>query len=488
MTELNCRSARRGLWGEIRGSVAAEWEAMMSGHFVPYHKLAILVAVITSFMFSIAISHDVVFEAPVAVIDLDQSRWSAQVLEKLNTSPLISVRRVVHTPVDVRGLTRGDSALGVVYIPKGAQAEILRGGRTVTLGYYADDSNTAQNGELYSTLNEIVAELGAEAAVSRPDGVSSLGRNASETEAMISPLRIGFRYLSNPTGQAATGTVVNFIFFFSLMFHGLASLMLIGRMRVTNEWESRVLSGSLLALLARAAPYAFIFTCVVTTALAVMICAGQLRFAGSILLFIPGFFLGAVGNTWLAYLISWNCTNPGQGAGRMIWLVPPGFIMGGATMAVGFLHGWMHLASFGIPLVWIFNFWRDVGLRGVGAGGVASLYGMAILWLLFIGTLVAVRFWREECAHRETVRQNWRDMREIGEIVREREGRGPLRTEEMEMPEPCACDAAAGSGTPGRGAGSSKISSPRTPMRGGSPQAAADRRSPSGHAGSPRAD
>ena len=106
MTELNCRSARRGLWGEIRGSVAAEWEAMMSGHFVPYHKLAILVAVITSFMFSIAISHDVVFEAPVAVIDLDQSRWSAQVLEKLNASPLISVRRVVHTPVDVRGLTR----------------------------------------------------------------------------------------------------------------------------------------------------------------------------------------------------------------------------------------------------------------------------------------------------------------------------------------------------------------------------------------------
>ena len=24
MTELKCRSARRGLWGEIRGSVAAE--------------------------------------------------------------------------------------------------------------------------------------------------------------------------------------------------------------------------------------------------------------------------------------------------------------------------------------------------------------------------------------------------------------------------------------------------------------------------------
>ena len=36
---------------------------MVSGHFVPYQKLGVLVAVITSFVFSIILSHDVVFAA-----------------------------------------------------------------------------------------------------------------------------------------------------------------------------------------------------------------------------------------------------------------------------------------------------------------------------------------------------------------------------------------------------------------------------------------
>ncbi|MFR4553035.1 MAG: hypothetical protein ACLT49_07285 [Sutterella wadsworthensis] len=48
----------------------------------PYHKMGIAVAVITTVAFSIILSHDVVFEAPVAVIDLDQSRWSAELIEK----------------------------------------------------------------------------------------------------------------------------------------------------------------------------------------------------------------------------------------------------------------------------------------------------------------------------------------------------------------------------------------------------------------------
>ena len=82
--------------GILAQSFFDEWAAMFSGHFVPYHKLAVLVALITSFFFSITFSHDIVFEAPVAVIDLDASRYSAQFIEKLNASPYISVREVLH--------------------------------------------------------------------------------------------------------------------------------------------------------------------------------------------------------------------------------------------------------------------------------------------------------------------------------------------------------------------------------------------------------
>ena len=411
----------RGFLKEIRQSMASEWAAMMSGHFVPYQKLAILVALITSFAFSIALSHDVVLEAPVAVVDLDQSRWSAELVEKLNASPNLSVRAVVRSPSDPRAMTRGDRFVGVVYIPKGAEARMLRGDRTLTIGYFADDSNTAQNGEVYSVLNEIAAELGAEQAVSRADGVSSLGKNTNETGAMMSPLRVGFRYLTNPTGQAATATVVSFLLFFSMMYHGLVSLMLVGRLRVTRSWDAEVLTGSVFGFLARAVPYAFIFTSVVTVALAVMILLGQLRFAGNILLFIPALFLCALGNTWLAYLLSWGTTNPGQGAGRMIFLVPSGFILGGATMATGFMHGWVHDISFGIPLVWLFNFWRDQGLRGIDGQATLPLFGGAILWLIFLGSLNAIRFWRDEARRRKELCQYWHDL----QGVPNREAGGP---------------------------------------------------------------
>lgn len=165
---------------------------MVSGHFVPYQKLGVLVAVITSFVFSIILSHDVVFEAPVAVVDLDGSRWSADLIKKLDASAYISVREVTHSPAEARELTKHDRVQAVFVIPKDAQAELARGSRSVRLGAMLDDSNSAQNGELLGQVNEIVAELGAEIAVSRSGGVSSLGKNRPETEAMLSPLRISF--------------------------------------------------------------------------------------------------------------------------------------------------------------------------------------------------------------------------------------------------------------------------------------------------------
>ena len=149
------------------------------------------------------------------------------------------------------------------------------------------------------------------------------------------------------------------------------------------------------------------------TAMAVLTTFGQLRFAGSILQFAPALFLAAMANTWVAFLLSWNCKNPGEGAGRMIFLVPVGFILGGATMAVGFLHGWVHLASFGIPLVWIFNFWRDIGLRGLGWSEMAGFWGLFLCYLTFVAALVGIRFWREEVHAIADRKKAWKTLKDV---------------------------------------------------------------------------
>lgn len=390
-----------------------EWAAMFSGRFVPYHKLSVLVATIVSLVFSIAFSHDVVFEAPVSVIDLDASRWSCAFIEKLNASPYVSVREVLHSPANPRELTRADAVQGVVFLPHGLEESVHRGDKTVNVGFFSDDSNTAQNGELYNVINEVIATVGAEAAASRAGGVSMLGKNEAETAVAMSPLRAVFRYLTNPTGQAATGTVVNFLFFFSMMYQGMTCLMLVGRLRVSKVWDAEVLSGSAAALMVRVVPYSLILTAAVGAALAVLVNFGQLRFLGNPFLFLALFFLTGVANGLVAMLLSWRCTNPGGGASFMIWLVPPGFILGGATMAIGFGHPWVTALSQGIPLVHTFAFWRDIGLRGIDFAGMSGAIGTFLFYLLFLAGLVSLRFWHEGRERRKAVKLAWRQLSEV---------------------------------------------------------------------------
>ena len=394
----------------LRESFFDEWGAMFSGRFVPYHKLAVLVATIVSFVFSIFFSHDIVFEAPVSVVDLDASRYSTAFIEKLNASPYVSVREVRHSPANPRELTRGDAVQGVVYLPKGLEESVHRGDKTVNVGFFADDSNTAQNGELYNVINEVIATVGAEAAVTRAGGVSMLGKNEAETAAAMSPLRAVFRYLTNPTGQAA---VVNFLFFFSMMYQGMTCLMLVGRLRVSKVWDTEVLSGSAAALMVRVVPYSLILTAAVGAALAVLVNFGQLRFLGNPFLFFALFFLTGVANGLVAMLLSWRCTNPGGGASFMIWLVPPGFILGGATMAIGFAHPWVTALSHGIPLVHTFAFWRDIGLRGIDFAGMSGAIGTFLFYLLFLAGLVSLRFWHEGRERRKAVKLAWRQLSEV---------------------------------------------------------------------------
>lgn len=348
------------------------------------------------------------------MIDLDATRTSAFLIEKLNASPYISVRQVLHSPARAIELTRRDVVQGIIYLPPGLQAAMLRGDRSVRIGYLADDSNTAQNGELYSTLNEIAASIGAEVSVSRVGGVSSLGKNTAQTQATLLPLRVSFRYLTNPTGQAATATVINFLFFFSLMYQGMTCLMLIGRLRVTRVWESQVLSGSVLALIVRIVPYSLVFTAAVGTAMAILIVFGQLRFAGNIFVFFPLLFLCALANGMLAMLLSWRCANPGEGASFMIWLVLPGFILGGATMALGFAHDWVRTLSQGVPLVRLFGFWRDIGLRGLDFNAISGSVGWFLLYRVFLAILLTIRFRMDELKRRSEVRAYWRALGETG--------------------------------------------------------------------------
>lgn len=372
-------------------SMYDEVAAMMSGHVMPYRKVAIVVAGVIALLFSLVFSHSTVFEGKIAVIDLDASQYSAELIQKINTSSYIEVTQILRTPVNPEILTAHDRNIGVLYIPKGLEKSLKTGDKTVRLGYFADHSNSAQNAEVLQNLNEYIPELGAEIGALR---ISSLGLGREGTEAALSPMQLKNRHLFNPTNTATNSTSIAFVYFFSSLFYGLATLMVVGRLKVTGAWKTAIFNRGPLALMCRMVPYAFFYTTGITVVSALLVLFGQLRFDGNYFAYVPTIFMTGLAFGWLALILSWSTQHPGEGASLMTFLVPPGFIMGGATMAVGFLPLWAYYLSYAFPLVWQYRFYRDFALRGQTLAQMLPTYGAYVIFLTVIAFVLLLLFYR----------------------------------------------------------------------------------------------
>ncbi len=376
-------------------SIADELDVMISGHFVPYHKAALMIAAVVALIFSLVLTHGAVFEGKVAVIDLDSTSYSTELISKINTSPYIKITEVLHTPVDPAVLVSHDRNLGVLYIPKGLEKSIKKGDKTMRLGYFADTTNEAQNAKISQSLNEYVPELGIEFSVGR---VSALGLGHEATEAVLSPMQLKTRNMFNPTSAATNSTIIYFVYFFSSLTYGLTSLMIIGRLKSTGQWGV-VLERGPLALMSRMVPYALFYATALTLLSMVMVLFGQLRFDGNYFAYLPSLFMTGLAFGWLAFILSWKTQNPGQGASKMVYLVPPGFIMGGSTMAVGLLPVWAYHISYAFPLVWQFRFLRDFAMRGRALFDMLPTYGAYLIYLTIIAFFITLLYYRAQKRH-----------------------------------------------------------------------------------------
>ena len=379
------------IFREIISSCAEEIAAMRSGRFMPYHKISLAIAVIVTALFSVIFSHGSVFEGRISVIDLDGTSTSVNLITNVNASSYISVREVRRHPANVTKLTAHDRVLGVLLIPQDF-AKSLQTGSPVHLRYYADYSNEAQNAEILENLNVIAAQYGAQ--VIMQESSAAHGISAQQASVLMQPLSVEVRRLFNPTFSSTNSTVSAFLIFFSSLYLGITVLMIPGRLHVTGQWNRVILEGSPIGLMARIIPYAFFFTTAIMMLFAVLTCCGQMRFAGSAILFAIALFMCALAVGFIGLLYAWNTQDPGQGASFMILLIPPGFIVGGATMAVGVIPETAFLLSHFFPLVWVYHFQRDLVLRGIDLFGMLDLFGALFIYLALLGLIICVRFTR----------------------------------------------------------------------------------------------
>lgn len=352
-------------------SLKNELRYLFSGQGMPYEKVSIMVAVVITVFLTVLLGNNYVKDAHVAVIDVDNSRYSHELIDKINSSSYIEVTSVINVPTDPTALFYQDQNVAVLYLPRDLEKKYYANQEN-SIGVFYDNTNTAQSAEIKEALNEIIAleNQSATSAASAQGGISLNTRN-----------------LFNPATSTSNGSTQGFLFFFSSMFFTFATIGMVPRLRMTGELNKILTDGTPFDLMVRIIPYGGCLITALFIGLAILRIWGDLVFTGYILTFIftQVFYIFALG--MVSILMGWTASNPGIASSRMILFIPGGFILGGPTAPVPILSGWVQTLSHVFPLTWEFHFVRDIVSRGAGLSDIMGVFGA---FLLYIGTVALI--------------------------------------------------------------------------------------------------
>lgn len=356
-------------------SIRDEIHTLFSGGGMPYEKVALMVALVVTVLFTVLFGNNFAKDAPVVVVDLDHSRYSRELIDKIDASSYMKVKAVVETPADPTAYFYEDRAYAVIDLPEGLEKAVYSGG-SITVGLFADNTNTALTAGVSEALNGLIAS-----------------ENAAALEAGGGQLALSTRKLFNPAGSTSNGTTAGFLFFFSSMYFVFATIGMVPRLRLEKKWGPMLCHGTPLDLAARLFPYGTCLVLALLVGMAVLRIWGDMVITGNLFLFLflQIFYVMALG--MMSILFGWTAANPGVASSRMVLFVAGGFIWGGATGPLSLMPEWVIMLSHFFPLTWEFHFVRDVLQRGASFGDILTLFGA---FLLYFAAITAVFIWRFE--------------------------------------------------------------------------------------------
>ena len=95
-----------------------EFGFLFSRRGMPYDKVAMGIMLIFTLLMSAIFHFNYAEEAKVTIIDLDNSRYTHELIDKIDASPFMEVNAVLNTPVDPNSLFYEDKCIAVVYFPQ----------------------------------------------------------------------------------------------------------------------------------------------------------------------------------------------------------------------------------------------------------------------------------------------------------------------------------------------------------------------------------
>ena len=137
-------------------SLKDETKFLFSGKGMPYEKVCLTVAAIISVFLSVLLAGNFAKDAPVIVIDLDNSRCSRELITQIDASEYMHVKAVINVATTPDELFYRDEADAVIYLPEGLEKNFY-GGSSAPVGIFYDNSNTAQTADIKAAMNELLA-------------------------------------------------------------------------------------------------------------------------------------------------------------------------------------------------------------------------------------------------------------------------------------------------------------------------------------------
>ncbi len=360
-------------------SLKNEIKYLFSGLGMPYEKLSLIVAIFVTVFFSIYLGNNTTRDVAVAVIDLDHSRYSQELVSKIDSSPNMRVSSVVYTTQEPKKFLAQDKNFAVIVLPKDLERNHYSG-QAASIGLFADNSNTSLSATIRSAINNLVALENSNITVS----------GSSSSSGMV----LNERLLFNPVSSTCNSTTQGFLFMFSSMFFTLATIGMVPRLRETGEWNEILKSGNPMMLAIRLLPYMGCLFVALFVGMAVLRLFGDMVISGTIWEFVitQFFYLPALG--LMTLLFGWGAANPGVAGGRMVFLIPGGFVFGGATLPLSLFPSWVILSTHFFPLTWEFNFVRDIIIRGSHLWEIPDVIGGFFIYLGIIIAVFCYRFYK----------------------------------------------------------------------------------------------
>ena len=354
-------------------SLKDEVKFLFSGKGMPYEKVCLTVAMIISVFLSVLLAGNFSKDAPVIIIDLDNSKYSRELITQIDSSEYMKVKAVINVATNPEELFYRDEADAVIYLPQELEKNFYSGD-TASVGIFYDNSNTAQTADIKVAMNELLAI------------------NNAMMSGSTGGLTLNDRNLFNPAGSTSNTQTQGFLFFFGSMFFVFATIGMVPRLRLTKQLDKILLDGTPWDLVGRILPYSACMVVSFFFGLAILRVWGDLVFSGRVIDFLLIQIVYAVMLGMLSVLIGWTASNPGIASSRMILFIPGGFILGGVTSPLSHLSPWVVTASHIFPLTWEFHFTRDIIQRGATLSQISSEIGAFMIYVALVAILLALRF------------------------------------------------------------------------------------------------